>query len=108
MKRAFWLLAALATACASAELPAGDTDAANASATVAALNLGAGVLSSSFSPDSLAPPHAHSDAPAGAPAASVYTCMHHPEVVSSTKGRCPKCGMDLVPKPEAASSHGDH
>jgi hypothetical protein len=35
---------------------------------------------------------------AGATAAqSKYTCPMHPEVVSDTPGRCPKCGMDLVP-----------
>jgi Cu+-exporting ATPase len=28
----------------------------------------------------------------------VYTCPMHPEVQSSTPGRCPKCGMTLVPK----------
>jgi uncharacterized membrane protein YraQ (UPF0718 family) len=27
---------------------------------------------------------------------AVYTCPMHPEVRSSTPGRCPKCGMDLV------------
>jgi len=37
-----------------------------------------------------------------APSAAVYTCPMHPEVTSSTPGKCPKCGMDLqlVPKPE--------
>jgi hypothetical protein len=29
---------------------------------------------------------------------AVYTCPMHPEVRSSTPGRCPKCGMDLVPE----------
>jgi hypothetical protein len=38
----------------------------------------------------------------GAPAAkqdqpSIYTCPMHPEVRSATPGKCPKCGMDLVP-----------
>jgi uncharacterized protein len=27
-----------------------------------------------------------------------YTCPMHPEVRSATPGRCPKCGMDLVPE----------
>jgi len=26
-----------------------------------------------------------------------YTCPMHPEVVCSEPGRCPKCGMALVP-----------
>lgn len=28
----------------------------------------------------------------------VYTCPMHPEVISDTPGKCPKCGMTLVPK----------
>lgn len=28
----------------------------------------------------------------------VYTCVMHPEVISKIPGKCPKCGMDLVPK----------
>lgn len=31
------------------------------------------------------------------PDATVYTCPMHPEVRQSTPGKCPKCGMDLVP-----------
>ena len=31
------------------------------------------------------------------PVAGKYTCPMHPEVVSDQPGRCPKCGMDLVP-----------
>ena len=27
-----------------------------------------------------------------------YVCPMHPEVTSSAPGRCPKCGMNLVPK----------
>ncbi len=30
--------------------------------------------------------------------AAQYTCPMHPEVVQSTPGKCPKCGMDLVEK----------
>lgn len=28
----------------------------------------------------------------------IYTCLMHPEVVSSKPGKCPKCGMNLVKK----------
>ena len=28
----------------------------------------------------------------------MYTCPMHPEVKSQNKGRCPKCGMELVPE----------
>ncbi|HWL86899.1 MAG TPA: heavy metal-binding domain-containing protein [Polyangiaceae bacterium] len=28
----------------------------------------------------------------------VYTCPMHPEVQSNAPGKCPKCGMTLVPK----------
>jgi hypothetical protein len=31
--------------------------------------------------------------------ATVYTCSMHPEVQSSTPGKCPKCGMTLVVQP---------
>ena len=30
--------------------------------------------------------------------ATQYTCPHHPEVVQSSPGKCPKCNMDLKPK----------
>lgn len=56
-----------------------------------------------------APPHTH--APLGAtdsqktepgkpaPPATIYTCPMHPEIRSPTPGKCPICGMDLVPVP---------
>jgi RND family efflux transporter MFP subunit len=34
-------------------------------------------------------------------AKQIYTCPMHPEVVSDRPGKCPKCGMDLVPKPSS-------
>lgn len=38
-------------------------------------------------------------APAGSPVvAQQYTCPMHPEVVTNAPGKCPKCGMELVPK----------
>lgn len=43
--------------------------------------------------------------------AAEYTCPMHPEVVRSTPGNCPKCGMTLVPKAAAdtsSDSHGSH
>ena len=32
------------------------------------------------------------------PTAVAYTCPMHPDVVTSSPGSCPKCGMQLVPK----------
>src|SRR5207245_3247494 len=31
------------------------------------------------------------------PEAMQYTCVMHPEVVQDHPGKCPKCGMELVP-----------
>lgn len=32
-----------------------------------------------------------------AQAATTYTCSMHPEVKATAPGKCPQCGMDLVP-----------
>jgi len=32
-----------------------------------------------------------------------YTCPMHPEVVQAVPGKCPKCGMDLVPRKQKAA-----
>lgn len=36
----------------------------------------------------------------------VYTCPMHPEATSNKPGRCPKCGMNLVPKEQKANDQG--
>ncbi len=35
--------------------------------------------------------------PAAGSVAQKYTCPMHPEVISDKPGKCPKCGMKLVP-----------
>jgi RND family efflux transporter MFP subunit len=32
----------------------------------------------------------------------LYTCPMHPDVISDKPGKCPKCGMDLVPVPDSS------
>lgn len=39
---------------------------------------------------------------------TIYTCPMHPEVQSSTPGKCPHCGMFLVAKNDAADSGHKH
>jgi hypothetical protein len=43
-------------------------------------------------------PASTSDEGAGKPGPTLYTCPMHPEVISDKPGKCPKCGMTLVPK----------
>jgi P-type Cu+ transporter len=47
--------------------------------------------------------HAASTPPNTAPVASStrYTCPMHPEIVRDAPGSCPRCGMTLIPIPEA-------
>lgn len=37
----------------------------------------------------------------------LYTCPMHPEVISDKLGRCPKCGMNLVPQTKNKQSQHD-
>src|SRR5438309_1196612 len=41
---------------------------------------------------------------------STYTCPMHPEVRSTSPGKCPKCGMQLVPvgKKDKGMTHHEH
>lgn len=61
------------------------------------------------------PAHQHgAAAPATIPStspttAALYICPMHKEVTSNSPGKCPKCGMKLVAKKNAATSdHGGH
>jgi hypothetical protein len=36
------------------------------------------------------------------PAQQKFFCPMHPKVISAEPGKCPKCGMDLVPMPDPA------
>ncbi len=37
-----------------------------------------------------------------------YTCPMHPEVIKDAPGKCPKCGMNLVPVKERGHEHQSH
>lgn len=37
-----------------------------------------------------------------------FTCPMHPEVVKDAPGKCPKCGMDLVPISNSKGKHSGH
>ena len=38
----------------------------------------------------------------------MYTCSMHPEVMEAQPGKCPKCGMDLVPMAAEGAADHDH
>ena len=54
--------------------------------------------------------HAESMPVSAAPAASRarYTCPMHQEIVRNAPGSCPKCGMTLIPIPEAIASAAEY
>src|SRR3989338_9095328 len=39
---------------------------------------------------------------------TIYTCPMHPEVVKKEPGKCPGCGMDLIPQKKSADVHAGH
>ncbi|MEO8185123.1 MAG: efflux RND transporter periplasmic adaptor subunit [Deltaproteobacteria bacterium] len=51
----------------------------------------------------LPPPTSPQSASPASDGSALYSCPMHPEVQSSTAGKCPKCGMDLVKKSKGAS-----
>jgi hypothetical protein len=48
-----------------------------------------------------APAAQGANAPANAPTKAVYTCPMHPEIRKDQPGKCPICGMKLVPAKDA-------
>lgn len=56
--------------------------------------------------------HSHTDATTKNEAGALYTCPMHPEVMKKELGKCPGCGMDLIPKTipakESAGEHAGH
>jgi hypothetical protein len=45
-----------------------------------------------------APPVQHAATSDAGDVSAIYVCPMHPEVTSPGPGRCPKCGMNLVPR----------
>ncbi|NUP08671.1 MAG: hypothetical protein HOW73_21695 [Polyangiaceae bacterium] len=104
------------------DVPVATTDAASPDMKVPAQEQSTGVLLADFDPDRVAPEgvvapsgheHHHDGATPAGDQATSFTCPHHPDVVSDKPGKCPKCGMDLVPKkgeekPHDATTHGGH
>jgi hypothetical protein len=86
-----WLGVFGVAGCGSVTLPeAGDTHPASPAAAEAPMPRPSRLLD-------VEGPNAPAKPPPAAPVA-LYTCPMHPEVVSKTPGKCPKCGMALVPK----------
>src|SRR5438034_5858525 len=52
----------------------------------------------------ISPACSKSNQPAKPPDVDYYTCTMHPSVHAETPGKCPICGMDLVPVIKKAGS----
>ena len=52
--------------------------------------------------------HGEQMGPAAHRGAATYSCPMHPEVRQSSPGRCPKCGMTLVPQGNEEMPGGGH
>ena len=39
---------------------------------------------------------------------TIYTCPMHPEVRKTEPGKCPGCGMDLIPEKKSVGAHAGH
>lgn len=39
---------------------------------------------------------------------TIWTCPMHPEVRKTGPGKCPGCGMDLIPEKKSAATHDNH
>lgn len=40
--------------------------------------------------------------------ATTYTCPMHPEIIRHVPGKCPGCGMELIPVESSIDPHADH
>lgn len=49
--------------------------------------------------------HAHGEKTEGE--GQIYTCPMHPEIIRNAPGKCPGCGMDLIPK-DSSGEHAGH
>jgi hypothetical protein len=94
--------------CSSSQLPSSSQHPASQDAPQAPLPPVGRALSEPAEPESMAAHspdgHAHeggtstvTQANEGDQEAKSWTCPMHPEVVQSEPGKCPKCGMKLVP-----------
>lgn len=64
------------------------------------------VLALAFIPAYAQTEHNHTQTPATTtPSRKVYSCPMHPDVKAKSKGKCPKCGMDLRLVDQSVSSH---
>lgn len=53
--------------------------------------------------------HSHTGATTKNEAGALYACPMHPEVIKKEPGKCPGCGMDLIPKAVSAQrGAGEH